>query len=508
MPTQPLTLKIDNIFVDLVGNLPAKNKSELERKLSFRPANYQFNPNFHRFMYDKDGKPVRRFWDGWKRQFWSNKKRTYFPTGLISLAIEYFQQNNIPFVTENHREKPVPNYFVEDTGAFEYRDYQIRAINDACNRSRGIIQAATGAGKTVIAAGIIKELKVCPFMFFVTSVDLLTQAKESFEAALRYSGVNLTVGQIGGGIIDIRDVNVCTIQTAVRALGEKWDSNTKFDNEDDDDATPIEKYKDDIRDVIRSAKASICDEVQHWRAHTCQLVARELKSAYYTYGMSATPYRDEGDDMLIQACFGKKCATITATELIEQGWLIRPDIKIIHVKDRKTKFKQWQAIYKDRVVECEQYNGMVANIANAYIEAGRLVLVLVQQINHGQMLADMIKGAQFLSGKNSKKKREDGLNNLKNHYVRCIVSSTIFDEGIDVKPLECVILAGQGKSKTRAMQRIGRITRPYESPSGAKKTNATAIDFRIHDRYLEQHSIEREKMYRTESAYNIEHINE
>lgn len=506
-----LNLKIANIFTAIEGELPANRVRELEQKLSFRPQGFMFSPAFNRWIKNSEGRPIRRAWDGWKRQFWSSKRNgTYFSTGLLSMVIEYLNKENIPFVISDLREKPDSNFEVEHSGVIQYRDYQERCIHTACNKSRGIIQAATGSGKTVISAGIIEQLKVAPFMFFVTSIDLLEQAKESFEEFLRFKDSSLKVGQIGGGVIDIQDVNVCTIQTVVRALDKKWDKKYKFDTEDTDDKTPIEQYKDDIKDVIRESKGSICDEVQHWRADTCQLVARELKSAYYTYGMSATPYREEGDDMMIQACFGKKIEVITATELIEhpEQYLVRPYIKMVHIKGQRSKFKQYQSIYKDRVVENKYYNGCIANIANAYIDNDRLVLVLVQQIDHGKELAHMIKGAEFLSGKSSKKKRSQGLKNLRNHYIRCIVSTTIFDEGIDVRPLDTAILAGQGKSSVRAMQRVGRICRPYTYSDGRKKERGTVIDPVIHEKYIFDHSREREKMYHTEPAYNVEHIEE
>jgi superfamily II DNA or RNA helicase len=511
---QPLNLKIGNIFTTVSdpkepAPLLAPQLKELERELSFRPQGYMFSPAFQRWIKDAEGNPIKRAWSGWKPQFWSsNRNGTFFPTGLLSLAQAYFSKHNIPVQIFDYREKPEPNFDVTASGEYTYRDYQLRVIHSACNKSRGIIQAATGSGKTIMAAGIIEQLRVAPFIFFVTSIDLLEQAKESFEAALRFHGSRLKVGQMGGGVVDIQDVNVCTIQTAVRALGKSWDKQTKFDGEDSDDKTPIGQYRADIREVIREARGAICDEVQHWRADTCQLVARELKSAYYTYGTSATPYRDEGDDMMIQACFGKKIAVITATELIEHPdkWLVRPNIKMVHIKGKRTKFKQWQSIYKDKVVENDYYNGCIANIANAYIGNDRLVLVLVQQIDHGKELAHMIKGAQFLSGKSTKIKRSKSLKQLRGRQISCIVSTTIFDEGIDVRPLDTVILAGQGKSQVRAMQRIGRISRPFTYPDGTVKSTATAIDPVIHDKYLLDHANTREKMYRTEPAYRIEHI--
>ena len=502
-----ITLKIGNIETDIIGELPHTDYKALEKKLSFRPQGYQFTPAFNQFIYDKKtGKPVRRLWDGWKRQCWRNRSRAYFKTGLLSLAAEVLKKRNIPFQLQDTRIVPAQNSELSISGEFTYREYQTNIIDTACNRSRGIIQAATGAGKTVIASGIIEKLNVSPFIFFVTSIDLLTQAKRSLESALLMSGNPLEVGQIGGGIVDIKDINVMTIQTAVRALGKSWDKNYKFDAEDTDDKTELAQCRNDIKELIQQAKGSICDEVQHWRAETCQLVTRELRSAHYTYGMSATPYRDEGDDMLIMSCFGRNIGEITASQLIKDGWLVRPDIKMIHVRGSKSKYKQWQSIYKEQVSENEKYNAHIANIANAYVNEDRLVLVLVQKINHGRYLESLIDGSVFLSGNSTKKARETKLDELRNKEISCIISTTIFDEGIDVRPLDTVILGGQGKSKVRAMQRVGRVLRPFTDAHGKEKTKATVIDFCIHQKYLKDHAVEREKMYRSEPEYSVDDI--
>jgi len=495
-----IQLKVNNIFVDILGEFSLTHWKKLEKQLSFRPQGYQFSPAFNRMIYH-NGKVVRRVWDGWKHQIWKNKKRFYFPTGLFSLVQEYLKENNIDYQVQDVRTHPESNIDLCWSTEFSPRPYQTKVIDDACNRSRGIIHAATGSGKTIMAAGIISKLNVTPFLFFVTSIDLLVQAKESLEQALKLQNSSLKVGQIGGGVIDIKDINVVTIQTAMRVLVQSWDKKTKFDDEDSDDKTPIEERKEDILNLLHSAKGSICDEVQHWRADTCQMVARELHSAYYTFGMSATPYRDEGDDMMIQACFGKKIAEITASQLIREGWLLRPNIKMVHIKKKKSVYKQWQSIYQDQITENVYYNNVIANITNSYISHDRLVLVLVRQIKHGKLLEQMIPGSLFLSGSSSKKDRIEGIRNLRRKEISCIVSSTIFDEGIDVKPLDTVILAGQGKSKTRAMQRIGRIIRPFPN-----KKVATAVDFCVHQKYLRDHATARSKMYNTEPEYDIEDI--
>jgi len=182
-------------------------------------------------------------------------------------------------------------------------------------------------------------------------------------------------------------------------------------------------------------------------------------------------------------------------------YLMKPHIKMIHLRNPRTQYKQWASIYKDQVVENEFYNNAIANIANAYIEQGRLVLVLVQQINHGKYLESMIPGGHFISGKSPKKKRLESIDRLRNKDIQCIISTTIFDEGIDVKPLDTLLLAGQGKSRVRAMQRIGRVLRPYKD-----KPDPTVIDFKLYQPYLSDHADERVKMYSTEPEFDIEHI--
>ena len=81
------------------------------------------------------------------------------------------------------------------------------------------------------------------------------------------------------------------------------------------------------------------------------------------------------------------------------------------------------------------------------------------------------------------------------------LASTIFDEGIDCRPLDTLILAGSGISQTRALQRVGRTLRPYDG-----KEEATVIDFEDNCKYMLKHSRKRRKMYETESRFDIKYL--
>ena len=430
-----LNLKVGNIFTDIEGVIPAELYSKLQRDMAFRPLGYEFSTMYNKWIVDSQGNRVRRMWDGWRRQIWKskNRKRVFFPTGLLSLVRQSLDKKQVEYQLVNCRVKPEQEMLgLEFAQHFTMRDYQGVVVDDSCSQQRGIIQLPTGSGKTVVAGGIIQKLKVKPFIFFVTSIDLLLQAKESFEEILRDKGKPIIIGQIGGGVIDIRDINVMTVQTAVRSLGEEWDK-YKFDSDDQDDKTPIQN-KADVLTLLKNAKGCASDEVQHWRAETCQLVTGKLNSAYYRFGLSATPYRDEGDDLMIQACFGKKIAEISASQLIRDNWLIKPSIKIVHVRGEKSAYRQWQQLYKDQITENKNYNTMVSNIANSYIENGRLVLVLVQQIKHGKTLASIIPGSVFLSGDAPKKKRQENIQKLRERKISCIIATSLpYDEVLLVR---------------------------------------------------------------------------
>jgi len=149
-----LELRVGNVFVDIIGDLKTSRWKEIEKLLSFRPQGFTFSPLYNRWIYRTDeetGKKVKvkRIWDGWKRQAWRNKTRTYFPTGLYSIVASYLKEENIPYRARDLREKPEQNTDFSLSEDFIERDYQSKVCEDAATQQRGIIQAATGAGKCI-----------------------------------------------------------------------------------------------------------------------------------------------------------------------------------------------------------------------------------------------------------------------------------------------------------------------------------------------------------------------
>ena len=492
-----VTLKIDNVVTYIDPPLKGQTYAEFKKKLGYKPQDSvwmaQANPH----------------WDGWittvcfgsgKCRCPNKKSQMHFPTGLLSLAREFFDNNQIVYQLVDDRPSLGNVSPLEIGGAYILRDYQEEAVNNALKKQRGIIKAATGAGKTVIAGSIIAKAGAFPACFFVTTKDLLHQAKEELEKLIFKDGKPVKIGTIGGGKCDIQDINIVTVQTAIRSLGMKFD---KFDEEDEnDDSDEIigdESKKSNIKNLIINSKMIICDEVQHWAASTCQVVSDYCSSARYRFGISATPWRDMDDDLLIDACFGKLISDISASTLIEKKVLVPPKIYFVHTKTKLG--GTFADVYRKGIVENTCRNTIIKNLAEQMVEDGRQTLILVRHIAHGEILQDMIPGSVFIHGSIASKSRQNTINRMKEGKHRCVIASSIFDEGVDIRPLSALILAGSGKSQTRALQRIGRVIRAYEG-----KTDAIIVDFFDDMKYMRKHSQARRRMYKTEPKFEISDI--
>ena len=88
------------------------------------------------------------------------------------------------------------------------------------------------------------------------------------------------------------------------------------------------------------------------------------------------------------------------------------------------------------------------------------------QIKHGQVLEEILNKfscpAIFISGKSGMKKRRQAIEDMRNGTRSIMIASTIADVGLDIPRLQCIVEAGAGKSSVTALQRLGRIMRPFE----------------------------------------------
>jgi superfamily II DNA or RNA helicase len=445
---------------------------------------------------EHSAKYKNRQWDGMKHLF-QTQGEYRFPTGLLGRVLEVLKNTSADYELEDLRTRPAATLRLKPRG--ELRDYQEEVTAKSVLAGKGILQVATGAGKTVMAAHIIARLG-CRTVFFVHTKDLLYQAKDFFEEILC-----CPVWQIGDGSVEPFPVTVATIQTVSRAIDKSgivqdWFPR-KVSTEDGADEKDIPDDRiEQVISTIKSAEVIFFDECHHLPAETCFGIALQTDNAYFRFGLSATPYRSDRMDLLIEAAVGEKICKIDSSCLIDQGYLVAPHIRFyrLPVSDAGPN-ETYHRIYQRYVVRNQVRNAKVAELALQFAKEEKTVLVLVTQVAHGKGLHRLIPDSILLTGRDSSDLRNSVLDNLRNRKQRVVIATTLADEGLDIPSLDVLILAGGGKSETRALQRIGRALRKSE-----EKETATIIDFLDQVRFLEEHSLRRLEIYRTEPRFAIE----
>jgi superfamily II DNA or RNA helicase/intein/homing endonuclease len=322
----------------------------------------------------------------------------------------------------------------------------------------------------------------------VIGKDLLYQLQDFFSKIF-----DEPIGIVGDGLCDIKDINIATIWSVGQALG--LSGKLTLDDEDESERKIDPNKFSKIKGMLLNSKTIILDECHLASCFTVQTIARNIKSEY-VYGMSASPWRDDGADMLIEAFLGRKIVDVSARALIKQGYLVQPNIRFLAPKPYPFKSGKYPSIYSKYVVNNEQRNGMVLKATTSMVEQGFVPLVLFHTIKHGDILFEQLNrqmSVGLLSGKDSAKQRNKIKDDLESSKIKCLVASKIFDIGIDIPILSGLVIAGAGKSSVRALQRIGRVIRPFKG-----KSMSAIVDFSDQAPYLFQHAEIRREIYESE----------
>jgi superfamily II DNA or RNA helicase len=486
---------IGNKYSRIIGELPPNVIRELDTAMSYVRQGYQ-----HTTAHKKNG------WDGTIRMY---MKGAMFMTGLLSFARDVLTRNGIRFSMEDRRDNPgknFPDLKFNPPDWYEERPYQKFTVDRCLKFTRGIMQVATGGGKTVLATEIIARAQVRPFIYFVLSKDLMRQAHDTLSQFL-----NCEIGMVGDGKCQIEDITVCTIQTAILSLHKNDDDfnlkDYQFDVEDmwDEDKVFLESggNAEKICNMIETCKGFYFDEVHHAAAKTCREVIFAADQAYYKIGGSATPVREDGEDMVIQALFGGRIVDITASYLTSKGYLVPAHIFYTNVEHEDVgEATTYREIYSKVAVDNDKFCDDVAKLVKFLNSNGISCLVLVQYKKHGTKMKKLIEGSEFLSGKDTSKKRNAVIDAMRSGDLDKMIATTLADEGLDIKPLKAVIMLSGGASVTRLPQRIGRCIRP----DGDSKSFGLFFYFRHNVKFFIEQGRKAANIFKSEEEWEMHKV--
>ena len=471
----------------IVGKLDDQVVQALRLKLRYKV------PGF-RFAFMRHTK-----WSGDGYKYLITPKQMKFPSGLLFMVEETLKEYGVEYTMADLRTKPVPSNPLSPK-EYKLRDYQEvmeKACLDSCT---GIVRAATGSGKTAVFTSILGKLNGLKRIVYVRKLDLMQQTIRVLAREL-----DIPIGEIGGGKVDIQELSVAMVPTVARALGEQYVKYDGHENDDDDDEMELSiQQKKDIKDYVESAEVFICDECHCLSATTVQMVSNYSKKAYYRLGFSATPWRTDGTDILLNAATGPQIIDVPASDLIDRGFLVPPRIHFYKMpRDLRKKLpSDYQTMYTEVIVENKQRNERIVKLATFLAQQGERPIILVQRQQHGKTLEKMFEDsglvAKFIYGESSMTDRWLAIEDFKAGVIDVIIGSSILQEGIDVPCITALINAAAGKSSSAYYQKIGRAIRTNDG-----KTRAIVIDFIDQVKWLKDHAMERIRILRTEPRYEI-----
>lgn len=323
--------------------------------------------------------------------------------------------------------------------SFQLRDYQQEAVEKALVNYRGIINFATGLGKTKTAISLLRSLKrkaliVCP------SKSIAIQIKNELEDAF---GAN-KVGFIGDGKYKPSVLTVGIAQSVINRI-------------------------DDIKKL--DLGVIIVDESHHIAASTFYTIATGLAEVGRVYGLSATAFRSDGKDIYLKAGCGSILVERDVRWGVANGWLSDPYFIVRKVPTIGKDFKDDKLrSYKEHVLKSMVMNDRLVSDANAFINNGKQTLILVDQIEHGELLAHKL-GIPFANGKD--KNSEELIGELNERKILGLVATDgVVGEGVDTREVDVLILANFVASKGAVLQAVGRALRRT-----ANKTKAIILDY-------------------------------
>ncbi len=466
----------------VITNLRSEHVKLLYNKFGFKVENAYFHPKYKLGL-----------WDGIIRFFKQNGS-TYVNLldEIIPVIIKLGYKINLIDKRKDNSfvlcESITKDYFSEFN--IELRDYQVAAVNAALNNNGGIIQAATGAGKTIITAAIAKRYEETNNLRSLIIVPDKTLTKQTTD---KFRELGLDVGMFYSH----------AKETDRKHLITTWQSLNNY------------------RHLTKDFDVVIVDECHGIRGNILRdIILENCQDIKYRFGVTGTVPKSVADWYALKAAVGNIVYEISAIDLIKQGFLANPHITIIqHSFDftdeynlfleeteeqnityrqfKENYFPDWQAEKKFLVSNEQRFLWIAKLLSEMKSSPQGNTLCLVPTIKFGRALAEAVNG-YFINHEVSVKERKEIFDLFKdNNDIILIGTPKIAGTGLDIPRVFNLVLVDIGKSFIRTIQSIGRGLRVAED-----KEYVDVFDITSDLKYSKRQLRERVKFYK-EAKYNF-----
>ncbi len=441
--------KVDGVRVH--GNYVYISSSLLdaEKVLKLRTLTTYYKETYDRDLHMRREIPVRLFYDGGNViATWRGFIKRLVDNNVISVPQDFYEDFNV---------EPVP------LERYEPRDYQVNAVKEWLKsvnlQGAGLIQSPTGTGKSVMAVMAIKSFLRKYQNARILYITLNTTLLKQFQDFLRREG--FSSGLVASGVFDVDEqvvnVSVMTLYKALQKVGKEVEKIEKGETDEDTNLDFVELDDPKAKrlvDLLAEAKLIIVDEAHHVPASSIKSILKYAEDSV-RLGMTATPWRDAGDDLVIYSLLGDPVVRYRLMDFVTRGVLTPPLVKFVRIGDYKS-FSEYNKEKRYQFEDDRNYDEIVGIIERAEKPA----LVLVKEKVQLQKLKERLGGAAaYLSGEDNIERRYEIIERFNEGQIPILVATPIFDEGIDIPSIRSLVLLTQGRSKVKYLQRIGRSLR-------------------------------------------------
>ena len=327
-------------------------------------------------------------------------------------------------------------------------DTQQRAVNAMLATETGVLCAPPGWGKTVVAASLIAA-RGCSTLVLVHRKPLVEQWAARLSEFTDISP--RAIGRLGGGRRrTTKQIDIAMVQTLARA--------------------------DRATDLLRCYGHVVIDECHHVPAVSIERLLSAIPARYVT-GLTATPYRRDGHQPIINMQCGPIRHEVDAAAAQQQH-----DLELLVVR-RETSFDPTvlpneasiQEIYGALAVDQDRLQ-LVVTDARELLGEGRAVMILTERRDHLERLAESLREAVpnvvVLHGGIQVKARRAALKrlaDLSDDKPRLVLATGRYiGEGFDDPRLDTLLLTMPVAWKGTVVQYAGRLHRAHPAKRDAR----------------------------------------
>lgn len=322
---------------------------------------------------------------------------------------------------------------------------------------KNLVVAATGTGKTVMAAldyqRLQRQLDSSRLLFVAHRREILDQSRGTFRGVLRNG-----------------------------SFGERWLAGEKpaewkhvFASIQTINRADLSELDPEHFDVV------IVDEFHHAAAESYRGLLDHLQPKVLL-GLTATPERADGLD--IKHWFGGRfAAELRLWDALDDGLLapfhyygVHDDVDLASVSWKAGKYvtAELSNLYTGNTIRA----GKVVQALDGIVDNPHTMRALgfCVTVEHAEFMAAQLSKAGLpsvaVSGNSSGPERDRAMQQLASGEIRCIFSVDVFNEGVDIPSVDTVLLLRPTESATIYLQQLGRGLR-----KSAEKDRLTVLDF-------------------------------